>query len=69
MENTAEFLENTRINEHAIELEKSKQLLFRPIYNQGPVELEMLKIYIKTNLAKGFILPFKFPAGASILFD
>ena len=64
-----ELPENTGMNKYAIELEKSKQPLFRPIYSLGPVELETLKTYIETNLANGFILPSKSPAGASILFD
>ena len=68
-ENTAELLENTGINEHAIELEEGKQPPFGPIYSLGSVELEILKTYIKTNLANGFIRPSKSPAGASILFD
>ena len=67
--NTAEFPENTRINEHAIKLKKGKQPLFGLIYSLGPVELEILKTYIKTNLANGFIRPSKSPAGAPILFD
>ncbi len=33
------------------------------------MELEILKAYIKNNLANGFIRPFKSPTGASILFD
>ena len=33
------------------------------------MELETLKTYIKTNLANGFIRPFKSPAGAPILFN
>ena len=45
----------TRINKNAIELEDGKQTPYGPIYNLGPVELETLKIYIKTNLAKSFI--------------
>ena len=53
--NAAELPENTRINEHAIELEESKQPLFGHIYSLGPVELETLKTYIKSNLANGFI--------------
>ena len=32
------------------------------------MELEMLKTYIKANLASGFIKPFKSPAVALILF-
>ena len=46
------------MNKHAIKLEKNKQSLFRSIYSLGSVELEMLKTYIKTNLAKGFISSF-----------
>ena len=44
-----------RINEHAIEQENNKKPPYRPIYSLGPVELETLKTYIKTNLANGFI--------------
>ena len=68
-ENVTELPENARINEHAIELEKGKQPLFRPIYSLGPVELETLKTYIKTNLANGFIRLSKSPTRAPILFD
>ena len=68
-ENAAEFPENTGMNEHAIELEESKQPPFGPIYSLGPVELETLKTYIKTNLANGFIRSSKSPARAPILFD
>ena len=68
-ENATELPENTGINEHAIKLEENKQPFFGPIYSLGPVELETLKIYIKTNLANGFIWPSKSPAKASILFD
>ena len=57
------------MNEHAIELEEGKQPSFGPIYSLGPVELETLKTYIKTNLANGFIRPFKSPAGALIFFN
>ena len=68
-ENVAKLPENTRINEYAIKLEENKQPSFRPIYNQGLVELEILKTYIKTNLANGFIWSSKSPIGVSILFD
>ena len=68
-ENAAELLENTEMNEHVMELEKSKQQLFRPIYNLRPVELETLKTYIETNLAISFIRLFKSLVGALILFD
>ena len=69
MENTAELLENTRINKYAIKLEKDKQSSFRLIYSLRLVELETLKIYIKTNLVNAFIRLSKFPARAPILFD
>ena len=68
-ENAAELLENTGMNEHAIELEEGKQPPFGPIYSLGPVELETLKTYIKTNLANDFIRPSKSPARAPILFN
>ena len=64
-----ELPENTGINEHAIKLEEGKQAPFGPIYSLGPVELKTLKTYIKTNLANGFIQPYKSPAGTPILFD
>ena len=67
-ENAAKLPENTGINEHTIELEKDKQPSFGPIYSLGPVELEILKIYIKINLANGFIQPSKSLAKAPILF-
>ena len=68
-ENVAELPENTGMNEHVIKLEEGKQPPFGPIYSLGPVELETLKTYIKTNLANGFIQPSKSPAGAPILFN
>ena len=68
-ENVAELPKNTGINKHAIELKESKQPPFESIYNLSQVELEMLKTYIETNLANGFIWPSKSPARALILFD
>ena len=65
----AKLSKNTGMNEHTIKLEKSKQPLFGPIYSLESVKLETLKIYIKTNLANGFIRPFKSLARAPILFD
>ena len=58
--------EQTNINEHAIELVDGKQLLYRSIYNIGLVKLQILKTYIKTNLANGFIWPSKTPTGTFI---
>ena len=68
-ENIVELPENIGMNEHAIKLEEGKQPPFGPIYSLGPVELEMLKTYIKINLANGFIRSSKSPAGAPIFFD
>ena len=47
--------EQTGANEHAIELKKSKQPPYGPIYSLGLIELKTLKTYIKINLANGFI--------------
>ena len=66
---TMELPENTSINKYAIKLQDDKQLLYRPIYDLGPMKLETLKTYIKTHLKIGFIQPFKSLAGALILFD
>ena len=67
--NIMELLENNRMNEHTIELEEDKQPLFKPIYSLSPVELEILKTYIETNMANGFIFCCKSPTGTLILFD
>ena len=63
------ILKYTEINTHAIDLEKGKQPLYGPIYSLKLVELEILKTYIKINLANGFIRSFKSPANTLILFD
>ena len=63
------FPERTKLNEHAIDLENSKQPPYGPIYSLGSVELEILKTYIKTHLKTRYIWPFKSLAGAPILFD
>ena len=64
-----ELPENIGINEHAIKLEISKQPPYGLIYSQRPVEMETLKIYIKTHLKTRFIQTSKSLAGAPILFD
>ena len=58
----------TGVNKHTIKLEKDKQSPYEPIYSLRPVELKMLKIYIKTNLANGFSRASNWPIGAPILF-
>ena len=66
----SELPKHTGINDHAIELVKGcQQPPYGPIYSLGPVELEVLKAYIETNLANEFIRPSKSPAKAPILFD
>ena len=55
MKNAVELSKNTRINKHTLGFKKGKQLLFGLIYSLKLVELEILKIYIKTNLANNFI--------------
>lgn len=64
---TVELPKYMRINNHSIDLEKGKQLLYRLIYNLELVKLETLKIYIKENLKNGFIRSLKSPAGICIL--
>ena len=60
--------EQIGVNEHAIKLEKGKQPPYGPIYSLGPVEFKILKIYIGTNLANGFIRASKSPKSPLILF-
>lgn len=55
MENVTEFSEYISLNDHTIELEEGKQPLFGQIYSLKLVKLEILKIYIKTNLTNNFI--------------
>lgn len=64
----AKLSKHTNINDHAIDLVKSQQPSYRSIYSLGSIELEILKIYIKINLANNFICPFKSPVNTSILF-
>ena len=54
--------------DHSIPLEEGAKPQFGPIYNLSEVELEVLKEYIETHLAKGFIRPSTSPFGAPVLF-
>ena len=65
----SELPQNIKINNHAIALVNSKQPFYGLISSLKPVELEILKAYIKTNLANEFIRPFKSLTGIPILFD
>ena len=64
----AELPEHIGIYDYPINLLDNKQPPYSPIYSLGPVELEILKTYIKANLASDFIRPSKSTAGAPILF-
>ena len=57
------------INNHAIELVNSQQLLYRRIYSLKPIDLEIFKAYMKTNLANKFIKLFKSLTDTHILFE
>ncbi len=57
------------INNHAIELVDDWKLFYGPIYSLDLVKLEILKTYIKNNLANNFIKLSKSLVGISILFD
>ena len=57
------------MNKYIIELDENKQPLFGLIYSLKSIKLEILKIYIKTNLINSFIQPSKFFAKAFIFFD
>lgn len=59
LEFVVELPEHIDINNYAIEIEESKQPSHSLIYSLAPVELEMLKTYIETNLTNSFIRPSK----------
>ena len=44
-----EFLENIKINNYIIKLDKNKQLFFKLIYSLELIKLKILKVYIKIN--------------------
>lgn len=50
----------TKVYIYGINLKKSKQLPYRPIYSLRLVQLKTLKTYLKINLANNFINLFKF---------
>ena len=54
--------------DHSISLEEGTKPQFGPIYNLSEIELEVLKEYIETHLANGFIRPSSSPFGAPVLF-
>ena len=56
---TIELPKLTGINNQAIKLIESKQILSGPIYSLGLVELETPQTYVGINLANKFIRPSK----------
>ena len=68
LDSVEELPEHTRINDYSINLLNNKQLTYGSIYSLRPMELEILKTYIKVNLDKGFIRPSKSFAATPILF-
>lgn len=68
LELAMELVEHKKINKHVINLIDGKQFPYKLIYSLGQVELETLKMYIKTNLANGFIKPFESFPSALIFF-
>ena len=66
---TSKLFKYIGINNRAIKLVNGQQILYGLIYSLKPVELEILKAYIKTNLANGFIRTFKSFTKAPIFFD
>lgn len=66
-ENAAELPEHGP-HDHAIDLVEGKQPPYGPIYSLSETELTVLRAYLDTHLANGFIRPSTSPAGAPILF-
>lgn len=64
-----EHLKNININKYMIKLVDNKQPLYGPIYVFSLVEIETLKVYIKTYIKIGFIWPYKSLIGIPLLFD
>ena len=65
---TTKLLERFNINKYEIDLEPSKQPLYKPTYSLELVELKTLKTYVENNLANEFIQASKSSAWALILF-
>lgn len=51
----AKLPENNGVNNHPINLVEGQQPPYGPIYSLKSVKLKILKMYIETNLANGFI--------------
>lgn len=57
----SKLLEYIKINDHTINLIGGKQLPYKLIFSPELIKLEILKTYIETNLANGYIRSFKSP--------
>jgi hypothetical protein len=66
-EETAKFLDSTYV-EHSILIKEGVEVLYGSIYSLSANELRVLREYIKSSLAKGWIRPSKSPISALILF-
>jgi len=64
----SETLPPHRPTDHAIDLEPGYKLPYGRIYNLSESELKMLKAYIETNVASGFIQRSSSPAAAPTQF-
>lgn len=64
-----ELSKNIGINKYVFELVNGKQSFYGSIDSLDLMELETIKVYIKTYLKTRFIQLFKFLAGAPIFFD
>lgn len=54
-ESTIKFFKWSNINKYIVNLKPDKLSSYKPIHNLRPIQLKILKTYIKTNLA--FSLP------------
>ncbi len=63
-----ELFQRSNINEYLVDLKFGKQLLYGSIYSLESIKLETFKMYIRINLANGFIQFFKSLAKTPILF-
>ena len=64
----AKLSKNTNMNNYLINQINNKQLFYSLIYSLGLVKLEILKTYIKSNLANKFIKPSKSSTSILIMF-
>ncbi len=65
---TEKALPKHKLQDYKIVLQEGKKLTFRLLYQLLAIELNILKNYIKENLAKGFIRELKLLAGYLVFF-